>query len=294
MIFNFNTFNHNPIGARSLEDVIDILGCQLADLGHTVLAHPDRMYKDGAVNILFENFSDEAQAVLESAVNEGSRFVIVATERPAPQGFLGWDETFNQGRRMWSFPAAASLASAIWCLIPDAIGWFQAHHANCIPVELGYSSRLDRGLGNDMPRHDFAAFGLVTPHRRGTIMALRQAHTVLCQHSQGHEGNFLKREFRDEMVRAARVSLHLKQSPTWNIISASRCATSLHLGRPIFSERVACDSPWHQIITEADDVIGAAPGAITLWRELYDAQIGAFRDILPAEKCVGEAVRSVG
>ncbi len=293
MIFNFNTFNHNPIGVRSIEDVINIIGSQLADLGHTVLAHPDRMYKDGAINILFENFGEEAQIVLEDSKRQGVRFIIVATERPAPQGFLGWDETFNQGRRMWSFPAAAALADAVWCLIPDSIAWFQAHHANCTPIELGHSPRLERPIGETNPEHDFAAFGLLTPHRRAAILALRQAHTVLCQRIEGHEGNFLKRELRDQMVRDARVSLHLKQSQTWNIISASRCATSLHLGRPVLSERVDCESPWHGIIMETDTLLNDAPMVSSGWRALHACQMAMFRETLSAQRCLGEAVRSV-
>lgn len=290
MIFNFNRFNHIPVGRISLNDVCNLIGAQLKDLGHKPIQDDHRLYEPPVINVVFEHFDDVSIPTMQEAVRNGAKIVVVATENPTAEGFNGYNEHHNMRARMMRFPEVGSIVSAIWCLIPAAVSWYRSVNRNTHLIELGYSPILQQDVGQLEPRHDFSLYGQITPYRRALALELRKKYSLLAPQKLPDVPNYLPEKDRDAMVRDAKWSLHLKQKPDWNIISASRCATSLHLGRPVLSEWIHGSSPWM-------NVIDFAPGKMTDWdmpdwRAAYERQAAAFRT-LTAEKCLGEAVSAL-
>lgn len=295
MIFNLSKCNHSGLGAFSLGDIYAIMKAQLEDLGHRVMMDDAQIYAPPVVNVIVENFDDASLDMLRRVQSTGSRIVVVATEGVGRHGFAGYDERHNHGLRKQRYGEALKFAEAQWVLVPHELEWYARHHMNTTVVELGYSKRLESAVKIE-PQYDFSIFGGMMPYRREMVMALRDKATVLAP-LKGQNGapNYLLPKHRDEMVQAAKFSLHLKQDHDWRVISASRCCTSLHLGRALISDRIDSHSPFQPVlysVKSRETFIEEALALLPNWQVEYERQMGEFRK-LDAEHCLGAAVRAL-
>src|ERR1700680_113193 len=94
MQFLANTFNHNELGKRSLEDILGIICHQLRALGHEAVWDPKNtqfLARGHGINFIVEGFTDTIDGgsikVIADAHAQGAEFVIVATEEPTSKGF---------------------------------------------------------------------------------------------------------------------------------------------------------------------------------------------------------------
>ena len=83
------------------------------------------------------------------------------------------------------------------------------------------------------------------------------------------------------------------------LVSSSRCATALYLGRPVIAEPhdLALSHPWDKIVkfthTE-QEFLDLTRLTIPRWRDLYQSQLARFKELLPPEVCVAPALRALG
>jgi len=288
LIFNFNTFNHCREGKIIVEDITRILGCQMQALGHEV-TWDDETFCDGGLNVLLESFIDEGTMPrIAEAHARGQRFLIVATEEPTENGFNHGLEPAMIDRQN-AFPAAARLAEGILCLMPGehVVSWY-AQHAPAAYVEIGHSPAME-DFGAAEPDVDFGFYGRAT-WRRDQIL--------------GHLGVGLRlssldvpRLERDAIMRRARVIVQVRANLEWQMVSNTRCATALNLGRPVIAEPHAHHSPWHEIVHFSDSLdtfYADARAALANWKDLHAEQMAKFRARLSPERCVGDALRKIG
>lgn len=290
MLFSFCLFNHSGAGLQSVSDLTSLIAAQLQDLGHRV-GRSDHAMVPGAVNLVFENFFPDAIDALKPAAGHGVRFVIIATERPGPDGFYSTTYPEWAAARTEAYGQAAAMALSVWCLQPDAMDWYRGQSEQVDLAELGYSPRLINRLPVDPPG-DFCFFGSMPQHRQEIVADLAHHATVFIPPPAERGLCYLPDAIRNDMVWKSKVVLHLKQKADWPIISACRCATALHLGRPVFSEPVDCDSPWNDVVRFASSRETFPEEALWVrdnWRGEYLRQAAAFRK-LDAERCLGAAV----
>jgi len=293
MLFSFAVFNHCGVGLQSLDDLIGIVGSQLQDLGHETCRNEQGVYAPPAVNLVFENFDARTLPALKDGVNKGARFVMIATERANEKGLYSSAYPEWIAERTMHFEKAAKFVDAIWVLQPDAMDWYKKFHDKVDLIELGYSDRLLRGDTPYEGGSDFSFFGGMTPYRKDLIHRLAERAPVFIP-PPGQRGlNYLPPAIRNDMVWKSKVVLHLKQQEDWPIISACRCATALHLGRPVFSEPVDCNEPWKEVVRFAsslENFVDEALWVLDNWQNEYTVQMENFRK-LTAERCLGEAVQ---
>ncbi len=203
MNFQFYLNNHTPPGQRTLEDPRDILAGQLTALGHKI-SHGDMVVTD-RINVLFEGFGTDVVERMAEAHYHGARFLIVATERPTPEGFNGGISRAMVERQA-IFPEAALYADAIWTLIPgdDTLSWY-SRYAPTAYVELGYAPGLVR-RANVNPDHGFSFHGSVTDRRRAIFRRLAKRFT---QHG-GAVTSFADGGSRDALVSRGRVMVQVR------------------------------------------------------------------------------------
>lgn len=295
MRFNFSTFNHCRQGKIILEDVTRIMGEQLVALGHGVSWDDEKFYVD-AVNFVVESFADDPQTIREiaKASGLGCKIVCIATEEPTLRGFnLGLDPAMID--RQNAFPEAARHFAGILTLIPgEQVRSWYAQHAPTAYVELGYSCPTASDEYDYEPPCHFGFYGRLTRRRQLVISTLevRSEKSVILVHSL----DMPMRE-RNAIMRNARVILQIKANEHDRLVSNSRCASALLLGRPVVAEPHEYDAPWRDIIhfsrTEEsfyDDAMAAAAD----WRSLHRAQVGRFKLRLPPEVCIGAPLREIG
>lgn len=306
MLFQFVMWNHNSRGQRSLEDVIGSIGYQLRALGHRAQWTPGSAdfigAKDG-VNVIVEGFVPVHVADLARATAAGARFLCIATEEPTPDGFNhGTQREMVERQRI--FPEAARHFEGILHLVPgDHVTSWYSRWAPSAYAELGHAPELER-LGADRmvlgvepdPPYDFGFYGSLSKRRarllRHIIRQLGGGDKVL-----RHVTDFVDQATRDSAMREAKVILQIRKFDEMQLVSSSRCARSLLLGRPVVAEPHGLSRPWDQIVrfAESDEsFLSEAMAVRGAWRGTWAAQMDRFKQMLTPRACVGEPLERIG
>jgi hypothetical protein len=294
-----NLFNHNPLGQRSLEDVIAIFGHQVKALGHQFVWDKDNNslnidgVRGGAYNVIVEGFTPSITSLLARGYANGARYVCLATEEPTPSGFNHGLQKEMRWRQE-EFPNAAKFFDAIFHLVPGkhVTDWY-SQYAPSSYVELGYAPSLVRGNWIE-PEFDFGFYGSVSTRRYRILRQMQNRHPS--RKIIHIVADFRSQVERDREMQRCRVILQLRKHDQMGLVSSSRCGTALCLGRPIVAESHELSKPWDEIVRftrddeELFDLAFAVKGA---WRGVHADQFETFKMRLPPEACVGAAIDSL-
>jgi hypothetical protein len=305
MHFCFLNENHGGLGKESIYDIIDAVVGQLVDLGHTCSWANGGTLRPDVINVIIEGFSQNVVEQMRGMkTDKGIPLVIITTERPGRPGFNN-DRRPEMIERQRVFPRAAAEAAAVWCLVPGVARWARQWCPRTIDLELGWSAAREKhlrgGFGADERAvFDFAFYGSLTPRRKNIIAEIeRRGYLVMTAErnvlSTKNQMGFLSLEERNGLVGSAKVVLGIHQFPGWSLVSNSRFATALSLGRALLNEpHRGVETPWHgagvfsrTIGSFVDEAIAILPH----WQEVRDQQIARFRELFSPARCVGEALR---
>ena len=299
MMFRFNIFNHCEDGRRCIEDLTTIMSAQLRDLGHeAVSANDGYITGEAGINVLYESFADEGTiSTIAAAYADGARFLYIATEEPTAAGCFNGRLDNAMDARMAVFPEAARYAEGILHLTPgsEVTEWY-SRYAPAAYAEIGHASSLVHENGPDdvVPLHTFGFYGQMTPRRERIFgrLARVSGYEVVVLPFITHSSTE-----RDVAMRSVRVILQVRAHDSMPIVSSSRCATALHLGRPVVGEPHAAPGPWGKIVhlsSTLDDFYNDAILASAEWSELHLRQLKQFAATLPPEVCLGDPLRRIG
>ncbi len=289
MEFSFSSFNHCREGKIIIEDITRIMGCQMMALGHEVQWTEEAAFIEGGLNIILESFIDEGTIPrIAEAHARGCRFLYVATEEPTPNGFNHGLEPAMIDRQN-AFPEAAQYAVGTLCLMPgDHVTAWYSQHAPAAYAELGHSPAME-DFGTIEPDVDFGFYGRQT-WRRDQMLGRLGVNLRISSLD-------VPRLQRDAMMRRARVIVQVRANEEWGMVSSTRCATALNLGRPIIAEPHPFSKPWDEIVdfsASVDAFFDDARSAAADWQRLHAEQMARFRERLTPEHCVGQALRQIG
>lgn len=304
MLFNFNTFNHCPQGRIIVEDITVTMGNQIAALGHEVRWTSAITFipREAGWNVLLEAFADgpatpdiaDIVAKIAEAHAAGCRFLYVATEEPGEKGF---NSALDPGMilRQNAFPRAAKFCDGILHLIPgERVARWYGQFAPAAYAELGYAPGMaypDDGLE---PGHDFAFYGKMTWRREQIIWTLEaKTRKPVLQLTTF----WTPRVERDALMRRAKVILQVRANLETQWVSSTRCAASLHFGRPVVAEPHDNRGPWDEIVPFSASIEQFYDDAVAMaasWRQAHAGQVERFAAKLPPEHCVGRALREIG
>lgn len=300
MLFHYNTWNHCRQGQIIVEDITKIMGYQMIALGHAVKWSNDNFTTGaGARNVVLESFADDPKTLLAmiEAHARGARFLIVATEEPTETGFNHGLEPAMIDRQN-SFPAAAALCEGILHLVPGdhVTRWYSQFGKPAAYAELGYAPSLNPSTASkdDHPTNDFGFYGKMTWRRDqmlGRLERITGSKAVVI------ESLDVPRATRDAFMRHAKVILQIRANEEWGMVSSTRCATALSMGRPVVAEPHPYCKPWDKVVHFSETVEAFYDDAIAatkVWRPLHDEQMQRFRDTLTPEVCIGEPLRQIG
>lgn len=238
--------------------------------------------------MLFECFDTQAIGNLQVARDCGARFVIIGTEVPGKTAFNEGYRSDMEARQQ-IFPHAACLAEALWVLAPDPLGWYATLGVPTAKIELGYSRALVEESAVQ-PTYDFCFYGIMTDYRHRVLKRFEAAglNVVVTPH---HATPVV----RNAVIQSARAVLEIGSYENSRLISSSRCATSLHAGRPVFCEPrdASVDGPWRGIVTVATsdaEMFAEARSLVSDWQGCYSRQMVKFSGLLDAERCLGTAL----
>lgn len=298
MLFNFTTWNHCPQGRIIVEDITVPMGHQIMALGHDVTwtTDPEFALGHGSINVVLESFADDPATLrdMSAAHASGAQFLIVATEEPTPTGFnCGLEPAMIQ--RQDAFPAAAKLACGILHLIPGTHvnDWYR-QFAPAAHAEIGYApSLIDDREAIGEPMFDFGFYGKMTWRRDQIINRLTaDGASVLVMDTLD-----VPRAERNEEMRRAKVILQIRANEEWGMVSSTRCASALSMGRPIVAEPHPLSKPWDQVVDFSDSLDSFLHDALQArhyWRDLHAIQLKQFRAVMTPEVCVGAPLRAIG
>jgi|HubBroStandDraft_6_1064221.scaffolds.fasta_scaffold223096_2 hypothetical protein len=317
MRFLFHLFNHNQVGARSLEDVLFIFGNQLRALGHWVLHDPENdrgrsrgrpdptkrqiLFAHGPdeINVIVEGFTDPViQIVAEARQQLGARFLCLATEEPTAAGFNHGTQKEMVGRQE-KFGAAMRYFDGILHLVPGArvTRWYSQFGVPAAQAELGFAPNLLRADAVREPKFDFGFYGSLTPRRLALLKRLRD-YVAPSRHAVRIVADFATGAERDRAMQNAKVIVQVRKFEEMGLVSSSRCNTALCCGRPVVAEAhdEALSAPWDRIVhftRSEDEFLLACKRARDVWRELHGQQFAEFMHRLTPEVCVGRALASL-
>jgi hypothetical protein len=103
--------------------------------------------------------------------------------------------------------------------------------------------------------------------------------------------------YRDKEMRRARVLLQLRINEKMGLVSSCRCATALHLGRPVVAEPHALSEYWKDVIHFSKSESALLDDAFmvkSLWKSYYAKQMAKFKELLSPERCIGEPLKKLG
>lgn len=295
MKFMFSAYNHNELGRRSLEDVILIISQQLEALGHRCGWDNERFItpQDDGINVVVEGFVHPDQIkVLAAAKERGARFLILATEEPTDRGFnYGTQE--NMAKRQEMFPEAARFCEGILHLVPgERVTRWYSQFAPAAYVELGYAPGLVRASAA-APDHDFGFYGSLSPRRRTVLKRLANATGSAVK----VVADFSNQQDRDREMQRAKVILQIRKFEKMGLVSSSRCATALSIGRPVIAEPHEMSKPWDEVVDFASSEShfhSLCLMAKATWRGFHAKQMAKFKAKFPPEVCIGQPLRQIG
>ena len=310
--FCWNCLNHNAIGERSLEDIIEIISSQLLALGHTAAwdRSNDKMVDGGSgINILVEGFRAHHVEIVRQMHEAGARFVILATEEPTEKGFNHGTQK-EMVERQEVFPLMAPYIEGIIHLVPgDHVTRWYSQFAPSAYTELGYAPRLMRdntqitaknpdGTRRILPGPDyeFGFYGSLTPRRHKLLKKLAKK-VMNSDKAVVMVVDFPSRAERDNEMRRAKVILQLRKFDEMGLVSSSRCNTALTIGRPVVSEPHELCRPWDEVVRFSrtqESFFDEALAVRAMWKGVYQHQLDKFRSIFPPEACIGKALEQLG
>jgi hypothetical protein len=300
--FRFSTFNHCAQGKIIVEDITVTMGSQIAALGHKVTwtEEADFIPREEGWNVVLECFADDATIVavpivetLARAHAAGCRFLCVATEEPGEKGF---NSALDPGMilRQSAFPAAAKYLDGILHLVPgESVTRWYSNFAPAAHAELGFAPGMVEE-SREEPHIDFGFYGLMTWRRREIIdaIAARTGKPVLEMTSL-----LTPRAARNAEMRQAKVILQIRANLETQWVSSTRCASALHMGRPVVAEPHAIRGPWDEIVpfsATIDEFYKMAQITAAFWRGAWRDQVDRFAAKLSPGTCVGRPLREIG
>lgn len=293
MRFHFNTWNHCREGQIIIEDITRIMGGQIDALGHRATYNNSTFIKrDDGYNVILESFADNPATIasIKAAHFSGSRFIIVATEEPTPKGFNSGLEPAMIDRQI-AFPAAAQYADGILHLIPgDHINGWYSQFAPAAHADLGAYTMLP--VSPVAPDYEFGFYGKMTWRREMMLGKLGKIGRVLLLHSLD-----MPRRERDVFMRRAKVIVQIRANEEWGMVSSSRCASALMLGRAVIAEPHPSPAPWNKVIRFAPTVeafYDVANKTMLRWRTEYREQYQRFVETMTPARCIGDPLRKIG
>lgn len=298
MKFFFWIGQHNLIGQRSLEDVIGIIGHQLRALGHEAIWDPKNdqfLIGPDVYNVVVEGFNDEIVRVIAAGYASGARFLCVATEEPTPAGFNHGTQR-EMVLRQADFPKAAPYLDGILHLVPgDAVTAWYAQFAPSASIELGYAPSLVRRETVAAPPFDFGFYGSISKRRMALLKRLaKRAGTPKAVRIVS---DFATQADRDRQMQEAKVIVQIRKFDEMGLVSSSRCATALCLGRPVVAEPHELTSVWGNVVKFAqteDEFLDLAMITRGMWRGVHAGQFDKFKALLSPQRCVGDALEAIG
>lgn len=296
MIFHFNTFNHCRQGQIIVEDITQIMGQQLFALGHLPIFDNGEFTLFGH-NVILESFADDPNTIrrIAEAHGKGCRFLYVATEEPTANGFNHGLEPAMIDRQN-AFAEAAKYCDGILHLVPgEHVTRWYSQHAPAAYAELGYAPTLVQSPGEIEPVYDFGFYGKMTWRREQMLAKLMQLSGCKVVRITSLDA---QRELRDASMRAAKVIVQIRANEEWGMVSSTRCASALNLGRPVIAEpHDGYAKPWDQVVPFAASIDEFYSDAIALtfdWRAAHADQLRKFAAVLTPEICIGEPLRKIG
>jgi hypothetical protein len=296
MLFNFTTFNHCHQGQVILEDVTKIMGGQLEALGHgAAYQNAGFVGPDDGWNVVIESFADDPRTIetIAGAHAMGCKFIYVGTEEPTPSGFNHGLEPAMIDRQN-AFAPAARYCDGILALMPgEHVTRWYSNFAPTAHAELGYTPGLV-GAPDIEPDIDFGFYGKMS-WRRDQILRTLEAMT-------GTEITKITtldvpREERDAAMRRARVIIQVRANEEWGLLSNTRCATALMMGRPVVAEPHRDRGAWDGVIHFSDTIESFyldAMATARAWRDVHAAQVARFKETLTPQFCIGDPLRRIG
>lgn len=295
--FLFNMFNHTPTGQRSLEDVIGIIGHSLRALGHEAIWQTENhqwLAGGQGYNVVVEGFNDSVVSVIADAHRDGGRFLCVATEEPTPTGFNHGRDP-EMAKRQDDFSKAAPYLDGILHLVPGAaITEWYAQYAPAAPIELGYAPSLVRKEMIPEPEFDFGFYGSVSKRRLDLLkkLAKRSGKTKAVR----VVSDFATQTERDRMMQEAKVIIQIRKFDEMGLVSSSRCATALCLGRPVVAEPHELTDVWGNVVKFAStdaEFFDLAMITRSMWRGIHAGQFEKFKALLSPQRCIGDALEAI-
>lgn len=297
MNFLFNIWNHDPIGRRTLDDVITIIVHQLRALGHqAAVSNEGFIHGRNGINVIVEGFHlehrEETIDKIADAHGKGSQFIIIATEEPVEgKGFNGGVSRGMRGRQK-AFPEAAKYADAILALVPGTEAWY-GQFAPTAHIELGWARSLERPPNHHLIKTDFGFFGSKTQRRDRIIrrLVMRTRTTVRVVETLEDQPT------RDAAMQEARVLIQIRPHEAASMVSSSRCNTALHLARPVIAEPHRLEAPWNKVIefsSSPDQFYVDAMRFRSFWQVIWREQMQRFRDVMSPAECLGKPLDRLG
>lgn len=273
--FHICLWQHGRLGIATMQDNIDALRFQCADLGITttvdyIEGQPGYRQIFGpnnpnVFNIFVECFNRE---LAHSAVEASKRFniILICTERPSPGGWNAAGQDPDIARRWAWYKHVAPHIKGQWCFVPGASAVLKRWNANSVDLDLGWSrireSRVDEVLATipdyDDPPHAFGFYGGLTDDRRDLFEGFAKLGTPVLTRSTGRttapgkidKEDALKNDYgdlkeRNYLAAKCKVILHpsafrfdpkTDTGKQWGIFSTSRGITALDLRRPLVAE----------------------------------------------------------
>jgi hypothetical protein len=81
------------------------------------------------------------------------------------------------------------------------------------------------------------------------------------------------------------------------MVSSTRCASALYMGRPVVAEPHPYSMPWRDIVSfssSVEEFYLDATKALDDWRALHRWQLERFERLLPPSFCIGDPLRRIG
>jgi hypothetical protein len=274
-----------------------IMVLQMKELGHDAKWVPDNKHWLGAgngINVVVEGFRAPHIAELADARANGARFVILATEEPTDKGFNHGTQR-EMVERQATFPEAAKHCEGILHLVPgEHVTRWYSQHAPSAYADLGYARSLVR-RDAVVPDYEFGFYGSLTPRRLKILKRL--AKMTNADKAVRIVSDFQTQDERDRTMQRAKVILQLRKFDAMGLVSSSRCATALSIGRPVVAEPHDLCRPWDDVVSFAktmDGFYSLAMTARSAWRGIHAAQFEKFKERMSPQRCVGDALEAIG